>query len=208
MRGIDVSHYQGDVDWNRVRAAGIDFAYIKATEGGDFTDPGYHALVSGARAAGMRIGFYHYFTFCTDGAAQARQFLSVTSGPRPGDLPPVVDLEFGGNCSRVPTTDELDRQFAAFEEPVRKVYGRSPMLYLTADFAARYLDTSLNPAASLRGKERWVRNILTEPKGGCGRWSFWQYANRGWVDGIQKPVDLDAFCGTRDAFERALLTPT
>jgi lysozyme len=202
VRGIDVSHYQGTIDWARVRADGVDFAYVKATEGGDFTDPAFTILSEGARRAGVRVGAYHYFTFCTGGAAQARQFLAVTGGPKQGDLPPVVDLEFGGNCSRVLTPAELDREYAAFEAPVRAAFGRSPVLYVTTDIMTRYLAGAEQRGSALAARSLWIRNIVRGPGGGCERWSIWQYTNRGQVDGVAEAVDLDVYCGTRQAFEQ------
>lgn len=75
--GIDVSHYQGSIDWPKVAADGIDFAYLKSTEAGDWVDETFATNWEGARAAGLDVGAYHFFTFFRTGADQAANFLRV-----------------------------------------------------------------------------------------------------------------------------------
>ncbi len=200
IQGIDVSNHQGAVDWPRVRAEGFRFAYIKASEGRTFTDPDYTSFAAGARRAGLTVGAYHYFTFCSDGAAQARRFIAASGGRVAGDLPPVVDLEFGGNCSHRPDVAEFDRQYAAFEAVVVAAFGRPPLLYVTSDFADRYLTGASARGSRVAGRRLWIRQTLGRPDGGCERWSLWQFADRGRVDGIAGPVDLDAYCGGEEGF--------
>jgi lysozyme len=202
VRGIDVSHYQGRIDWPQLRGEGLSFAYVKATEGGDVTDPSYAENVAGARAAGLKVGAYHFFTFCRDGAEQARHAVQVIGRDGDADLPLVVDLEFGGNCSRTPSPAELDRQFAAFEAVVRAELHRAPVLYVTQDVVKRYLAEAPARGSSLAGHRWWVRSIVGGPGGRCGQWAFWQYANRGQVRGVHGPVDLDVYCGGRPEWAR------
>jgi lysozyme len=90
-RGIDVSHYQGAINWRAVAHDHVTFAYIKATEGADTRDARFARNWRGAQSAGLRVGAYHYFNFCRSGRAQAANFLAAT--PRGGALPPAVDLE-------------------------------------------------------------------------------------------------------------------
>jgi len=195
VRGIDVSNHQGPIDWARVRGAGYSFAYVKATEGGDFVDARFRENTAGARAAGLQVGAYHYFTFCRPGAEQARNLIDV-AGPlrHPEDLPPVVDLEFGGNCSHTPTPAELDTEFGAFDAAVRQAFGVPPVLYLSEDFLHRYVDGAAARGSAFAAHRLWIRKIVGRPAGGCARWSFWQFANRGRVAGVTGPVDLDAAC--------------
>jgi lysozyme len=202
VRGIDVSSYQGRIDWGQLRGEGLDFVYVKATEGGDFTDPAYAGNVAGARAAGLRVGAYHFFTFCRDGAEQARHALAVIGRDGDADLPLVVDLEFGGNCSRTPSAEELDRQFAAFQAVVRGTLRRAPVLYVTQDFADRYLAGAAGRGSPLAGHRLWVRSVVGGPGGRCDRWAFWQYANRGQARGVHGPVDLNVYCGDRATWAR------
>src|SRR5689334_3908175 len=101
LRGIDVSHHQGVVDWGRVGKSDVAFAILKATEGGDYVDETFTRNLAGAGAAGLVVGAYHFFTFCRPGAEQAANFLRVVPRDRPM-LPPVVDIEFVGNCAARP----------------------------------------------------------------------------------------------------------
>lgn len=200
VRGVDVSNHQGPIRWDGVRSAGFRFAFVKASEGGTFTDPLYRTLSAGARRAGLRVGPYHYFTLCTDGLAQAQRFVAVSGGRVPGDLPPVVDLEFGGNCSNRPSAQWLDEQYEAFDTVVSQAFGRPPLVYTTSDFAGRYLEGAREHGSVLADRQLWLRDLWHEPAGGCGHWTFWQYASRGRVPGVSGPVDLNAFCGSPDAF--------
>ncbi|HEV3471189.1 MAG TPA: GH25 family lysozyme, partial [Pyrinomonadaceae bacterium] len=92
LLGIDVSHYQGGVNWEAVKAAGCAFAFAKATEGAGVTDPFFHANWAGMKAAGLLRGAYHFFRPAQDAAQQAAHFLSTVQ-LQPGDLPPVLDVE-------------------------------------------------------------------------------------------------------------------
>lgn len=84
LRGVDVSHHQGQIDWPKVAKSDIAFAILKATEGGDLVDDSFASNLAGARAAGLAVGVYHFFTFCRSGADQAKNFLAVV--PRDGRM--------------------------------------------------------------------------------------------------------------------------
>jgi lysozyme len=148
VRGVDVSAHQGSVDWAAVRADGYTFAYLKGVRGRRLGRPEVRAAVRGGppgRAAGGRVP---HFTFCRDGATQARNHLAVAGLHRPGDLPPVVDLEFGGNCSTVPRPADLDREFGAFRAALRAAGSAHPPVYVTHEFADRYLTGAARPGRS------------------------------------------------------------
>jgi lysozyme len=185
--GVDVSHHQGEIDWPRVAASRrLRFAYVKATEGADWIDPRFEANWREARRAGLRVGAYHYFAFCSPGAEQARHFLEVVP-PAPDALPPALDLELGGQCDRAPAPDAIAREVDAWLAEVERAVGRRPMLYVTPDAYDLFL----------RGKDAtallWLRDLRAEPAPGPGHaWTVWQFWPRGRVDGIAGPVDLDA----------------
>lgn len=185
MRGIDVSHHQGDIDWQRVAADDVAFAIIKATEGGDHIDDAFATNLSEARAAGLVVGAYHFFTFCRPGADQAKNFLAVVPRGEPM-LPPVVDIEFGGNCPRRLTPEELRAELDAFLAPVEAHFGKQAIIYLIGEAVDRY--ETVMPA-----RERWVRSLVRHP--GDEKWIYWQYHNRGRVDGIDGAVDLNVLQG-------------
>lgn len=192
LLGIDVSHHQGRIDWPAVVADGVDFAYLKATEGGDHRDREFTRNWQAARAAGLAVGAYHFFTFCRPGAEQAENVLAMV--PVAADaLPLAVDLEFGGNCDRVPTPEALRHELAAFLGPVETAYGKPVVLYVTPEFLDAY--RAVLPARGL-----WRRSLLRAPDA-TAPWRLWQYHNRARVDGIVGPVDLDTFDGDRAAFD-------
>lgn len=200
VRGIDVSHHQGDINWLMVKGDGVQFAFIKATEGGDQQDKKFQENWNGAKTAGIKRGAYHFFTFCRPGLDQAKNFLSMV--PRgEAELPPVLDLEFGGNCRREPSAQEIGSEIKNFLVAIRPLFSGRPILYVTPEFFDRYL---ANDRSSFPEHVLWLRNVWHEPSQAvCEKWSFWQFANRAWVDGITKPVDLNVFCGSQDFFSRA-----
>ena len=186
QRGVDVSHHQGDIDWARVAGDGIEFAYLKATEGSTFTDPAFAANVAGARAAGLRVGGYHYFTLCSPPGPQADHFVatwrSVGLGPRA--LPPVVDLELIGNCDPPPVASAMLAAARDFVSRVEDATRRRVVVYVHPDFEATY--PGLVDALDRR---RWVRRTGSRPP--PGDWWMWQRSDHAQVAGISTPVDLD-----------------
>lgn len=192
LRGIDVSHHQGAIDWPRVARDGIAFAYIKATEGGDHRDRRFVENHRAARAAGLQVGAYHFFTFCRAGAEQAVNFLAVAP-PLSDALPPAIDLEFGGNCDRVPDGPTLRRELTAFLAPIEAAYGRPVILYVTPEFLDAY-------RGDVPTRGLWRRSLFRRPDD-AAPWLLWQYHNRGRVDGIDGPVDLNVFHADRAAFD-------
>ncbi len=183
--GVDVSHHQGSIDWRRVSADGISFAYLKATEGSTFTDPALTTNWAGARAAGLRVGGYHYFTLCSPPEPQADHFLaalrSVGAGPR--SLPPVVDLELIGNCDPPPSRADLLPAVNAFLNRVEQATGRRVVVYVHPD-----LERSHDLVGEL-GRRQWVRRLGDRPP--PDDWWLWQRSDSAQVDGIATPVDLD-----------------
>jgi|CXWL01.1.fsa_nt_gi lysozyme len=200
VRGVDVSHHQGTIDWPRLAGAGVRFAYIKASEGASFRDVAFDENWAGAQRAGLAVGAYHYFTFCAPGVAQAANFagaLSTASGPR--RLPPAVDLEYGGNCGARPSVAAFAAELAAFLADVESAAGGPLVLYVTEDLYRDYLE------GRFVDHPLWVRSVFTRPRFLGGRaWSFWQYGNRGRLPGVRPFVDLDAYNGTERGFEDLL----
>jgi lysozyme len=179
--GVDVSHHQGEIDWSAVAADGISFAYIKASEGEDFTDDRFAENWAQARDAGVEVGAYHYFTLCTEGAAQARHFLRVAP-PDAAALPPALDLEFGGNCSARPTTADLRREVDAFLRIVEDAWGREVVLYVFHSFERAH------QVRATYDRPLWTPSYPRRPR---DDWSVWQLHGFARVNGVQGPVDLD-----------------
>ena len=189
VRGLDVSHHQKQIDWKTVSMQGFKFVYIKATEGGDFKDPRFAFNWREARAQGLATGAYHFYTFCRPGRIQAVNF--ITTVPYSTDsLPPAVDLEFGGNCSRRPNATALQTQLKIYLSMLRAHYKKTPVIYVTKEAYRKYIH------GRYRSIPIWIRDIYFEPVlPEKRRWTFWQFANRGRVDGIDTPVDLNVFRG-------------
>lgn len=197
VRGIDVSHHQHQIDWRRVAADDVAFAVIKATEGGDHVDDAFAANLREARAAGLAVGAYHFFTFCRPGADQAKNFISVV--PRDGPLlPPVVDIEFGGNCPKRPSPEQLNAELQAFLGPVEAAFDKPAIIYLIDEAADAY-------SGQIASRQRWVRSLALWP--GHDDWIYWQYHNRGRVDGISGDVDLNVLQGGQEKLAELFAKP-
>lgn len=199
VRGIDVSHHQRAIGWRQVKASGVDFAYLKASEGGDHRDRTFAANAQAAAQAGLPVGAYHFFTLCRSGEEQARNFLAATATARLR-LAPAIDLEFGGNCSARPARRDFHRELARYVRVVREQTGREPILYVTSDFHAAYIAQS-----PFQRRSMWVRDLVGRLNAPAhARVVIWQYGARGRVPGIEGPVDLNAWVGDAAAFQRQL----
>lgn len=202
VHGIDISRWQGDIDWGRVRGSGVSFAFIKSTEGGDHLDPSFNRYWREAAAARIPRGAYHYYYFCRSGAEQAAWFIRNVPRER-GALPPVLDIEWTNSrsCPRRPPPSEVKQQANIFLDIVGRHYGQRPIVYTTVDF---YHDNDLG---DLRA-EFWLRSVADHPRNiyPGERWAFWQYTGTGIVPGISGDVDLNAFAGSRADWARWLQT--
>lgn len=191
VHGIDISRWQGNIDWNRLRRTGISFAFLKATEGGDHSDPEFQYYWQQARAAGLPRGAYHYYYFCRTGAEQAAWFISHVPRER-GTLPPVLDLEWthSRTCRVRPSPAEIRREAMIFMSALEQYYGQRPIIYTTVDF---YRDNNL----SSWNEEFWLRSVANHPRITYPgkRWSFWQYTGTGKVPGVSGNVDINVFNG-------------
>ncbi|MBM9498695.1 glycoside hydrolase family 25 protein [Leptospira sp. 201903071] len=190
IRGIDVSHHQGKIDWDRVPKSEISFVYIKATEGGDFRDPSFAINWKEARQAGFLVGAYHFFTLCKSGAEQAENFIKRV--PKESDaLPPVIDLEFTGNCKERPKLQDVQKEIREYLTRIDSYYGKKTILYLTFEFIDQYMGEEFfeHPI--------WIRDIFKHPNTFSDlSWVLWQYKNRGRILGIEGYVDLNVWNGS------------
>ena len=199
LEGIDVSHWQGTIDWPKVAAAGKKFVIMKATEGTGFVDWMYATNHAGARAAGIATTAYHFANpDATAGEAveEANHFVDVAQ-LGDGDLIPALDLEKSGGLG----TTALRNWVAAWLGQVTARLGIKPMIYVSPAFWVKYLgDTRYFADAGY--KILWIAHwgvsnptVPAQNWGGNG-WTFWQYSNVGSVPGISVRVDLDRYNGT------------
>jgi len=198
-RGIDVSHHNGIVDWALVAGAGIEFAYVKATQGSKYVDPRFVANLSGASAAGLQHGVYHYLTPGDQASDQANHFLTLIQD-RVGQLPPAVDVEptfsYPGGPDlwlEVPLQDRVAK-IVKFCSAVQQATGVVPMLYASPSFVTDMLGSD----SQLGRYWLWVAEYgVSAPRipAPFDRYSCWQYSESGSVDGAGTGVDLDIWNG-------------
>jgi lysozyme len=185
IRGIDISHHQGKIFWERLKKESIDFVIIKATEGGDYRDALFQKNLDSAGKYGYKVGVYHFYRFCTDYSRQVENFkIGIEYGRQ--DIPPTVDLEFGGNCKTDKSREQIISDVKMFLIEVEKIAKAKPNLYATFDFYDKYLRDDF------REYPIWIRDLFHEPKlEGNRKWSIWQFANRGRLKGISGYVDMN-----------------
>lgn len=199
VRGVDVSRYQGDIDWPVLAGQGIDFAFLKATEGSGLVDPRFAANLDGATAAGIRVGAYHFFSFESGGATQAGNVIrTVPAGD--GMLPVAIDLEYYGDFWLRPApADDVRRELGVLIDRLAAHYGRTPIVYTTGLEYDRYLSGAFPEV------EIWIRDVWRTPSLSDGReWTFWQFSDRHRLDGYtgdEEFIDVNVFAGTRDEWE-------
>lgn len=198
VRGVDVSSYQGEIDWNILSANDISFAFIKATEGSSFVDPQFSINYSEAKKTDLRIGAYHFFSYESDGLTQANNF--INNVPKTDNmLPPVIDIEFyGDNEKNPPSPEAVTKQLQVMTETLQEYYGMPPIIYATEKSYLLYISNSFNEC------DIWIRNVMFSPKLPDNRqWTFWQYTNREQLKGYsgsEKFIDVNVFYGTADEF--------
>lgn len=187
LNGIDVSNWQGTIDFKKVKSSGIQIVYTKVSEGTNYIDPFFKANYNGAKAQGLKVGFYHFFKPDTQASAiaQANYFAAAISGLNP-DCKLALDLE---------TTNGLDSQTLStladiFLKQVKKVTGLDVVLYTYSNFALNNLTTSLSIYPL------WIAQYGVQTPSPLSIWSAWtgfQYSDSGSIPGIGGNVDLDSF---------------
>lgn len=183
--GIDVSHHQGKIDWQKVaRDTFIQFVYIKATEGSTYVDSQYQFNLSGARKAKMKVGVYHYFRTTSSVKKQFEHFKK--NCPKDSlDLIPMVDVENCGKWSRSKVQKEVKR----FCKLIEKHYGVKPMIYSVRNTYNKYLAPELNKYPLYIGRYGDEEPSII----GKGHYTIWQYSEKGVIKGIPLQVDLCQF---------------
>lgn len=187
VTGIDVSHYQGAIEWEELAKYGHDFVFIKATEGKELQDKAFFANWTQAGKTSMRRGAYHFFRPEVTADDQARNFFNAVQ-LRAGDLPPVIDVEDRGRLSAT----QLVASVRQLSEIMELRYGVKPIIYTGQNFYNRFL------AGQFDDHPLWLaRYDKAEPVTVCGRgFNFWQYTDRGQLPGIIGRVDRNVFTGT------------
>lgn len=193
VHGIDVSHYQGTINWPQIAAQDIQFAYIKATEGEWLQDSMFCRNWKASKAAGIRRGAYHFYRPSVDVRKQIANFVELVELEQ-GDLPPVLDIEVLDGI----TTEELIPNLKYWLNIMEVEYGMRPVLYTNVKFYNKHL------AGQFDEYPTWIARYNDEAPQLASRntWQFWQYGSRGRLDGIQGDVDFNVFDGTPKDLER------
>ncbi len=206
IHGIDVSKFQGDIDWSKVADSGVKFAWIKATEGGDRADARFQANWTGAKEAGIPHGAYHFVYWCRPPMEEMANF--EQNAPVEDDaLPPVLDVEAtptSPTCHRHLTQEGAIADMQVMLNEMERHYGKRPIIYTTLDFYQAILSDG-----AFSDYPIWVRSTKYHPavKYGSRAWRLWQYQSDGWVPGIGGKVDKDAFYGDKQQWEAFLKNP-
>lgn len=194
IAGVDLSKWQGDVDFAKIRASGTTYVFVKATQGATGVDPDYARNIAAARAAGLVAGSYHFYVTADDAASQFAN-LAQHLDLKPGDLPPVIDIEVLSSSGSLP---DLAAQLQALLDDIERAWNVRPILYSGENFAN----------VDLKGFSRyplWLAEYTDAPAPKLPQdwpaWTFWQYSQSGRVPGVDGAVDLDRFNGDQTQFD-------
>lgn len=185
--GIDVSGWQGNIDYSEVASSGIEIVYMKASEGTSFVDPYFNQNYTNAKANGLKVGFYHYLTARSnsEAVAQANFFVSTISGMIP-DCRLAMDFESFGSLS----TEEINEIGLTFMQTVESLSGKEMVIYSDTSNASNIF------GGGLTNYPLWVAQYEVEeptPNGNWDSWVGWQYTDAGEISGINGYVDRDRF---------------
>ncbi|MCJ8163471.1 glycoside hydrolase family 25 protein [Pontibacter sp. E15-1] len=187
--GVDVSHYQREIDWQQVRENEVSFAFVKATEGKSLKDKWFADNWEGAGAVGIVRGAYHFYLPYVQPEKQAENFISMVKLTS-GDLPPVLDVEVRG---RRPVA-VLRRDLKVWLQQVEAAYGVKPIIYTNYTYYKDYL------AGHFDGYPLWIAHYkvpkLLLEKSDTLKLAFWQHTDGGAIKGIEGAVDCNVFYGS------------
>ncbi|MDP2803980.1 MAG: GH25 family lysozyme [Phreatobacter sp.] len=205
VHGIDVSKYQGAINWEQVRAAGVSFAFIKATEGGDLLDTRFRENWEASRRAGVPRGAYHFTYWCRPMADQIAWFKRHVP-IEPDALPPVLDVEWNfqsPTCPRRVPVAVAQAKMREFLHAMERHYGKKPIIYADIKFHREVLASN-----EFAEYPFWVRSVAAVPQDRYPgrRWAFWQITATGRVAGVNTPVDRNVFAGTREQWQQIAQT--
>lgn len=197
VRGVDISHYQGTVDFATIAAQDVQFVFLKATEGSGSVDECFSTNWENARNSGICVGAYHFFSFDSAAETQADNFCALV--PNEADaLPPVIDLEFY-RSKDLPEDETVKRNLAVLVSRFTEFYGRKPIIYTTDKCWKRYLEDADFDYTL------WIRSVYSPPFDYYKpEWRFWQYNSRGRLEGYEGDesfIDLNVYRGSWNDFQ-------
>jgi lysozyme len=200
VRGVDLSAYQGEIDWKVLANQNIDFAFIKATEGNDYVDSQFEKNWEESQKTELKIGAYLFMNYDSTGKVQANHYYN-TVGSLKNQLPPVIDLELYGKYEETPLTEkEVKVILDDLIKELEKNYDVKPIIYTTQRIFNMYLENGYDDY------KIWIVDLdnswpNTLPNG--EEWTFWQYSHRGMLDGYngnETFIDMNLYHGTYQEF--------
>ena len=192
IHGIDISHYQGEINWDKLSDATIDgfplkFVIVKSTEGSSAVDENFNDNFYQAREYGFIRGAYHFWSNKSSARAQANFFLKQVHLEE-GDLPPVLDVEHKPKNRSI---EDFQRDVLTWLHVVEDKYHVKPIIYTYYKFKEQYLS-----APVFDDYPYWIAHYYVEKVEYKGKWKFWQHTDAGRLDGIRGYVDLNIFNGS------------
>jgi len=191
--GIDVSKWDGTVNWPRVKAAGVYFAFVRVSDGTNTRDAQFATNWAGAKTAGVIRGAYQFFRPTQSVTTQADMMISAIGTYQAGDLPPVIDVEDAGGLGAATVASRV----RAWVDRVQAALGVTPIVYTGKYF---WRDQVGGPA-SFAPNPLWIAqytSLCPDLPAPWTRWTFWQYTETGRIDGIDTAVDINRFNGSPD----------
>ena len=199
-KGIDVAAHQHPggtpIDWSKVRSDGQSFAFVKATEGGDWVNPHYAQDIQAANAAGLKTGAYHYARPAGDATTQAANFAAQIALAPDQTLPPALDIEVAEGKSAA----QLEQWIEEFTSELKRLTGRTPMIYTYKYFWMG----QMNNSQKFSDMPLWLAAYQDQAPEAVGGWkelSFWQRSGSGKVAGISTDVDMNLFNGSKQQLQ-------
>lgn len=200
IHGIDVSRYQSTINWKELKSMEdngikIGFVFIKATEGTSVVDEQFRRNWIQADAENIPKGAYHFFIPNRSVQKQVQNFIQIVN-LKPGDLPPVLDVEKSHGLS----VNDMQKEVKQWLNEIGKHYGVKPIIYTNIDFYERYFQTGFEDYPL------WIAHYLQSERPRIeDKWFFWQHSEKGRVDGIKAPVDFNIFYGDSTDFDNLLI---
>ena len=200
VKGIDVSYYQGTINWTQAKADGVEFAFVRVSDGLGTMDTQFANNWAQTRAKGILHGAYQFFRPAEDPIAQADLLLGKIGTPQPDDLPPVIDVEASGGL----TPTQVAAKVKLWIDHVTAAIGKRPIVYTGYYFWRDSVGASDQTASPLWHAQYTTASCpnIAPP---WADWAFWQYSSSGTVAGISGGVDMNRFNGTRAELEGLLM---
>lgn len=192
IHGIDISHYQGEIDWEQLKNAMIEgcpvrFVIIKSTEGASRLDDHFRENFNQVRDYGFIRGVYHFWSNKSSAREQAYYFLDKVHLTE-GDLPPVLDIEHKPADKSV---DDFQRDVLTWLHIVEDKYHAKPIIYTYYKFKEKYLS-----APVFDDYPYWIAHYYVDKVQYQGKWKFWQHTDAGKLPGIKGYVDFNIYNGS------------